>query len=61
MILVFAKKYNQLIIYVLFPKLFCHKRDKYRKEKSDPSGTRTQDLSLSIQSTLPTELHGCTS
>ena len=33
MILAFAKKYNQLIIYVLFPKLFCHKRDKQRKEK----------------------------
>ena len=56
MILEFAKKYNQLIIYVLFPKLFCQKIDKERKEKSDLSGTRTQDLSLSIPSTLPTEL-----
>ena len=61
MILAFAKKYNQLIIYDLFAKLFCHKRDKQRKEKSNPSGSRDQDLSLSIPTTLPIELYSYTS
>ena len=64
MILAFAKKDNQLIIYVLFPKLFLSQErqiKKRKKEKSDSSGTRTQDLSLSIPSTLPTELHSYTS
>ena len=31
--------------------------NKEKKKKSDPSGTRTQDLSISIPRTLPTELH----
>ena len=63
MILAFAKKYNQLIIHVnvLFPKLFVTRETNKEKKKSDPSGTRTQDLSLSIPSTLPTELHRYTS
>ena len=63
MILVFAKKYNQLIIYVLFAKLFFVTREtnKEKKKKSDPSGTRTQDLSHSTPRTLPTELHSYTS
>ena len=56
MILAFAKKYNQLIIYVLFTR-----ETNKEKKKSDPCGTRTQDLSLSIPSTIPTELHSYTS
>ena len=45
MILAFAKKDNQLIIYVLFPNLFFVTRETNKeKKKSDPSGTRTQDL-----------------
>ena len=47
MILVFAKKYNQLIIYVLFAKLFLSQERQIKKRKSDPSGTRTQVLWLS--------------
>ena len=65
MILAFAKKYNQaqLMIYVLFPRLFqfVTRETNKEKKKSDPSGTRTQDLSLSIPSTLPTELYSYTS
>ena len=61
MILVFAKKYNQLIVYVLFAKLFVTRETNKEKKKSDPSGTRTQDLSLSTPRTLPTELHSYTS
>ena len=62
MILVSAKKYNQLIIYVLFAKLFLSQERQIKKrKKSDPSGTRTQDLSLSTPRTLPTELHSYTS
>ena len=61
MILAFAKKDNQLIIYVLFPKFFVTRETNKEKKKSDRSGTRTQDLSLLIPSTIPTELHSYTS
>ena len=61
MILVFAQKYSQLIIYVLFAKIFVTRETNKEKEKSDPSGTRTHDPSLSTPRTLPTELHSYTS
>ena len=58
MILVFAKKYNQLIIYVLFPKFFVTRETKKRK-KSDPSGTRTRSFRFQFQARylLSTQLH----
>ena len=65
MILAFAKKYNQaqLMICICFisKAFFVTRETNKEKKKSDPSGTRTQDLSLSIPSTLPTELHSYTS
>ena len=56
-----GKRRRHMIMYVLFPKLFVTRETNKEKNKSDPSGTRTQDLSLSIPSTLPTELHSYTS
>ena len=44
-----------------FQSFFVTRETNNEKKKSDPSGTRTQDLSLSTPSTLPTELHRDTS
>ena len=61
MILAFAKKYNQLKYMFYFQSFFVTRETNKEKKKSDPFGTRTQDLSLSTPTALPTELYSYTS
>ena len=49
MILVFAKKYNQLIIYVLFAKLFCHKRQIKKRKKVIGPGLEPRTFRFQLQ------------